>query len=721
MKSKIIGQWRPLLLALLLAALTLASGCGGAPDTVEDPLSQFEGGVDSLLPFATLDPSLVSQSPAPTSTLWDPNAGLAPTPTPAPAVSGYADLSYGDSGEPVSQMQGRLKALGYFAGTLDGKFGESTSSAVRLFQRQLGVSVTGIASAKLQEMLYSAGAPSYNSGITNSDPYVGDEGGVNDFDPYYPDEDYSTPAQTRKPSSTPKPTQRPSSSGYETLSRGDSGSAVSSLQRALKNLGYYSGTVDGNYGSGTVNAVKRFQKTYGQNQTGVATVALQKKLYSGDAAPYEAPATPTPKPTASGYQTLEWGDSGTAVKNLQHRLKALGYFKGTADGDYGETTIDAVMRFQKAIGVEQNGVASPSLQRKLYADSAPEYEPKKTPKPTEKPEYTTLRRGNTGEKVKALQRRLKELGYFDGDIGGNYLTKTVAAVKLFQKALKLEQTGVATASLQKKLFADSAPEYKPKKTPKPTATPAKYTTLQEGDEGKAVERLQQRLKDLGYYDSKITGGYGKNTTAAVKLFQKAIDVKETGVATASLQKVLFGNDAPSRKTPAPDPTEKPKYVKLKPGDTGDKVKELQRRLKELGYFDGDIGGNYLTKTETAVKAFQKALGVKQDGIATVDMQEKLFSADAPAKGEKSNTLKALKYKDEGDGVYKLQLRLIELGFMSDFLSDTQGAYGDETRQGVIDAQLARGFDSDGNADMEFMRFIMSDSAYQISRNDYERG
>ena len=41
------------------------------------------------------------------------------------------------------------------------------------------------------------------------------------------------------------------------------------------------------------------------------------------------------------------------------------------------------------------------------------------------------------------------------------------------------------------------------------------------------------------------------------------------------------------------------------GCKGEDVKEIQRRLKTLGYFSGTIGGNYLTKTETAVKAFQK--------------------------------------------------------------------------------------------------------------------
>lgn len=53
---------------------------------------------------------------------------------------------------------------------------------------------------------------------------------------------------------------------------------------------------------------------------------------------------------------------------------------------------------------------------------------------------------------------------------------------------------------------------------------------------------------------------------------------------------------------------------LRNGDKGDDVKELQTALKTLGYFNGDIGGNYLTLTTQAVKAFQKANGLEVDGI-----------------------------------------------------------------------------------------------------------
>ena len=47
----------------------------------------------------------------------------------------------------------------------------------------------------------------------------------------------------------------------EALSRyGSRGSEVSKIQTKLKNWGYYTGSVDGIYGSSTLSAVKKFQR-----------------------------------------------------------------------------------------------------------------------------------------------------------------------------------------------------------------------------------------------------------------------------------------------------------------------------------------------------------------------------------------------------------------------------------------------------------------------------
>ncbi len=66
------------------------------------------------------------------------------------------------------------------------------------------------------------------------------------------------------------------------LRQGATGGEVKELQRRLKNWGYYSGAVDGIYGKGTVEAVKKFQKKNGLTADGVAGIATYRALGMND-------------------------------------------------------------------------------------------------------------------------------------------------------------------------------------------------------------------------------------------------------------------------------------------------------------------------------------------------------------------------------------------------------------------------------------------------------
>ena len=62
-------------------------------------------------------------------------------------------------------------------------------------------------------------------------------------------------------------------------------------------------------------------------------------------------------PAATGaYEALQKGSRGDAVKALQERLKALGYYARSVDGDYGKGTDQAVRFFQGRNGLEEDGV-----------------------------------------------------------------------------------------------------------------------------------------------------------------------------------------------------------------------------------------------------------------------------------------------------------------------------------------------------------------------------
>jgi len=64
-------------------------------------------------------------------------------------------------------------------------------------------------------------------------------------------------------------------------------------------------------------------------------------------------------------------------------------------------------------------------------------------------------------------------------------------------------------------------------------------------------------------------------------------------------------------------------VAYKFGSSGDQVKEIQRRLKDWGYYKGEVDGYYGKETENAVIAFQKKHGITIDGIVGSQTAEKL--------------------------------------------------------------------------------------------------
>lgn len=51
------------------------------------------------------------------------------------------------------------------------------------------------------------------------------------------------------------------------------------------------------------------------------------------------------------------------------------------------------------------------------------------------------------------------------------------------------------------------------------------------------------------------------------------------------------------------------------GSRGDEVRQIQKKLKSLGFYSGSIDGIYGSGTKNAVTAFQKSCGIKADGIA----------------------------------------------------------------------------------------------------------
>ena len=137
--------------------------------------------------------------------------------------------------------------------------------------------------------------------------------------------------------------------------------------------------------------------------------------------------------------------------------------------------------------------------------------------------YSTLRTGDKGPDVLAMQNALIELGYQiapDGAYGRN----TRAAVVAFQKDHGLKADGLAGNQTLSLLYSLTGIT-----TPTPTAKPSSNSELGPGSSGSAIKELQQMLQQLGYSLS-ADGKYGAQTSSAVSQFQADYGLAITGTA-----------------------------------------------------------------------------------------------------------------------------------------------------------------------------------------------
>jgi peptidoglycan hydrolase-like protein with peptidoglycan-binding domain len=145
--------------------------------------------------------------------------------------------------------------------------------------------------------------------------------------------------------------------------------------------------------------------------------------------------------------------------------------------------------------------------------------------------------------------------------------------------------------------------------------------VQQGDSGLEVTALQQRLKELGYFNTNVTGYFGPVTERAVAKFQQDKGLEVDGVVgtktqaslgTQSTQASLSEEPESSSISESESSSEPPKSV-LQLGDRGKQVSSIQKRLSIAGFSSSD-NGVFDRATQEAVEQFQKAKGLKVDGV-----------------------------------------------------------------------------------------------------------
>jgi peptidoglycan hydrolase-like protein with peptidoglycan-binding domain len=123
---------------------------------------------------------------------------------------------------------------------------------------------------------------------------------------------------------------------------------------------------------------------------------------------------------------------------------------------------------------------------------------------------------------------------------------------------------------------------------------------------------------------------------------------------------------------------------LRPGSSGEVVRQLQQALKSLGYDPGAIDGQFGARTESAVKAFQKAQGIAVDGIVGDITWLNIDEADM------SNP--TIRKGSTGNPVRRAQKRLTLGGYDT---NGVDGIFGADTEAAVRRFQGDRGLTVDG--------------------------
>ena len=344
------------------------------------------------------------------------------------------------------------------------------------------------------------------------------------------------------------------------LQFGDKGDNVKYLQYGLHILCYSSNGFDGEFGNGTLTAVKKFQSKYGLVSDGIV----------GD---------------------VTWNTLKNEITTIQSQLNKKGFNVGTVDGVAGAATYNSVISFQSKNGLTADGQVGPATWDVLFDTISGGNSYSRILKLTSPLMY--------GEDIRAVQNKLNSLGYVAGTADGYYGNMTRNAVINFQSKKGLAADGDVGPTTWSALFNTSTSGGSGYSRILKLTSPLMY--------GEDIKAVQNRLNSLGYNAGTADGYYGNGTRTAVINFQTAKGLDADGDVGPTTWNALFntsnsGGSGYSR------------ILKLtSPLMYGEDIRAVQNKLNSLGYNAGTADGYYGNDTRNAVINFQTARGIDIDG------------------------------------------------------------------------------------------------------------
>ena len=402
---------------------------------------------------------------------------------------------------------------------------------------------------------------------------------------------------------------------------------IAYMQVRLKYYGYYTGSIDGVFGTNTRNAVVDFQRRNNLNVDGKIGANTWYALAADDSI----------HKSDLNFQTIRPGTKGEQVRNVQRRLRVYYAYNGSISGEYDSATTAAVKSFQQSVGLTVDGIVGEKTYNALNSNPSTYFSTSKAPR-------RTLYMGMRGYDVYILKLRLISLQYLPssavksapepGDVSNGYFDlATKNALKKLQVNNGVSVTGQADAASRRymwstnTLVAQQADEaLDPDNITEDTYVPA---TLQMGSHGAQVRLAQMYLIAGGYYTGVQDGVFGAKMRNAVMRLQRDKHLKvdgKIGRETWPYIRALTETQSEQVTEPGVDATSEVIIgsTKLRRGSWGTAVKALQQKLIKLGYLnEGDDDGKFGATTERAVITFQRREGLKADGIVGTETYSRI--------------------------------------------------------------------------------------------------
>ncbi len=238
-------------------------------------------------------------------------------------------------------------------------------------------------------------------------------------------------------------------------------------------------------------------------------------------------------PEASGSTllrpTLKPGSRGSEVTELQATLKLLGYYGGTVDGVYGQSTVSAVSQFQQAAGLNADGITGPATWNRLFPDAvetagAARIAPTPTANTAGAARIAPTPTANNVSPLPATS------GAASFPTPSGVSRPAPASVTPAASPRPTVKPASGTPAPKPNKPAGTRPAAANTSTPS-TASPETVAlpVLRQGMKGSAVVALQERLRSLGVLKGTADGVFGAETLAAVKAAQRRFKLAPDGV------------------------------------------------------------------------------------------------------------------------------------------------------------------------------------------------